>query len=148
MKNYIISKMEGELHFVPIMLKLPDGRFVLQRRTDDAPYEEGKLGMFGGGVEPDETPEECMRRELFDEETSLNPDDVIDLRIAKKYMIPASDEFPEDRHFTLYEAVVLHIDFEVYEGQGVEAYSLDELKSRTDLMATTTYLLRTVLKLF
>lgn len=140
--------MTGELHFVPIMLTLPDGRLVLQRRDGNPDYEKHKLGMFGGGMEPGETPEECMKRELFDEETSLTPDDVTDLRVVKEYTIPASDEFPKDRRFTLYEAVVLHMDFDVYEGAGAEAHSLDDLKTRDDLMATTTYLLRNILELY
>lgn len=139
--------MERSPLFVPVMLKLPDGQFVFERRTDNAPYEPGMLGMFGGGVEPGETVEGCLIRELFDEETSLQQSDVVDLRHVKDYEIPAG-EYPVNRYFSLYEGVVPNLDFEVHEGRGVEAYHLEELPHRSDLMATSVYLLRTVLQLY
>ena len=50
--------------FTLILFKLPDGRVILQRRTKDAPYGAGLLGIFGGWVESNETPWECLLREI------------------------------------------------------------------------------------
>ena len=44
-------------------------RILLQHRTDDAPAYPGKWGFFGGRVEGDETPEEALRREAWEELT-------------------------------------------------------------------------------
>ena len=50
------------------LLVTPDDEFVLQRR-DDKPeiFFPGWLGCFGGGLDPGETPEDCLRRELQEE---------------------------------------------------------------------------------
>lgn len=50
------------------LLVTPDGRYLLQHR-DDLPgiFFPGFWGCFGGAVEPGETPEQAIRRELAEE---------------------------------------------------------------------------------
>ncbi|MFN0053753.1 MAG: NUDIX domain-containing protein [Planctomycetales bacterium] len=43
------------------------GRLLLESRPSDAPHAAGQLTCFGGRREPEETPEECLRRELQEE---------------------------------------------------------------------------------
>ena len=126
--------------FTIVLFRLPNGQVVLQRRTDDAPYAPGKLGLFGGWVEEGESPDECLVREIS-EETNLDPDA---LRIApiKDFIMPAGEDFKADRHFFLYSAQIPDMDFAVYEGQGAEAFNLDELKSRTDLTGNAEFTFR------
>lgn len=123
--------------FTIVLFQLPDGRVVLQRRTDDAPYAAGKLGIFGGWVEAGETPYQCVVREIK-EETDLNPDG-LNLKSVKDFVIPASVDFDKDRHFFLYSAQVENSDFKVYEGKGAEAFSIKELKERNDLAGSAQY---------
>jgi 8-oxo-dGTP pyrophosphatase MutT (NUDIX family) len=123
--------MEEPQKFTIALFQLPDGRVLLQRRTDDAPYAAGKLGLFGGWVEEDETPDQCIVREIK-EETNLNPEE-LNLTLLKDFILPASADFDKDRHFYLYSAQVLNADFEVYEGKGAEAFTVDEIKHRSDL---------------
>lgn len=40
---------------------------MLMRPPKDAPDRPGRCNGLGGGFEPGETPEECMRREVFEE---------------------------------------------------------------------------------
>lgn len=123
--------------FTVILLKLPDDRIVLQRRTDDALYAPGKLGMFGGHVEPGETPDECIHRELAEEiSLKIKFDDV---HLKSDLIIEKSGYYPEDRHFFAYEAAVPSLDFEVYEGKGAEAFTLEQIRSRTDLNDSANY---------
>lgn len=58
------------------LIVTPDGRYLLQHR-DDKPeiFWPGYWGCFGGGLEPGETPEICVRRELI-EEIGFNPSHV------------------------------------------------------------------------
>lgn len=62
--------MAGEIHYrgvsaIPIN---PDGKILLQQRDDrpDLLYP-GHWTTFGGAIEGDETPDEAMRRELWEE---------------------------------------------------------------------------------
>ena len=62
---------EGELrpdHAAVALLVLEDGRYLLQQR-DQKPgiFYPGHWGLFGGGIEPDETAEMALRRELHEE---------------------------------------------------------------------------------
>ena len=130
--------------FTLILFKLPDGRVVLQRRTKDAPYGAGLLGIFGGWVEEGETVDECLIREVK-EETSLNTDD-LGIKSITDFVIPASKDFDKDRHFYLYEGSVDNLDFEVYEGDGAEAFTLSELIERNDLTASARYTFEHIIK--
>lgn len=123
--------------FTLILFKDPAGRIILQRRTNDAPYGAGLLGIFGGWVEEGETPDECLIREIK-EETSLNPDD-LGIKTITDFIMPASEDFDKDRHFYLYEGNVQGLSFEVYEGDGAEAYTQSELSERSDLLASAKY---------
>jgi 8-oxo-dGTP pyrophosphatase MutT (NUDIX family) len=127
-----------------IMFELPDGRLVLQRRTKDAPYAPGLLTLFGGWVEANETPLECIKREIT-EETNLDVNNM-DIQTITDFIVPASQDFDKDRHFYLYKASIPNLDFEVYEGDGAEAFSIDELKNRPDLTGSAKYTLNNILK--
>lgn len=130
--------------FTIILFKLPDGKLVLQRRTKDAPYGAGLLGIFGGWVEKGETVDECLIREIK-EETSLDTDH-LDIKSITDFVIPASEDFDKDRHFYLYVGNVDSLDFEVYEGDGAEAFTLSELHKRNDLTASAKYTLDNVIE--
>jgi 8-oxo-dGTP pyrophosphatase MutT (NUDIX family) len=123
-------------------LILPDRRAVLQRRTPDARFGAGLLGTFGGGVEDGETPRDCIERELR-EETSLELSGV-GIEFVAVFVMPANKDFPHGRHFHLFKGRVGGLDFAVYEGTGAEAYTMDELGSREDLVSSARHLFQVI----
>jgi ADP-ribose pyrophosphatase YjhB (NUDIX family) len=96
------------------------------------------LGTFGGGLEDGETPRVCIERELG-EETSLELSD-IDIEFVADFVMPPSNAFPQGRHFHLFRGRVANLEFEVREGVGAEAYAMDELASREDLVSSARYI--------
>ena len=121
--------------------RLPDGRFVFQRRTGSAPINAGLLGHFGGHVEEGESFDEAIRRELS-EETSLP---------IKELVIKPLDHFVVDREGKLveyhpYDILIQDLDFEVYEGAGAEAHVADEALDRSDLTSSVRHMLETFTK--
>lgn len=44
-----------------------DGKYALQLRDDDAPTSPGVWGLFGGTIEPDESPWAAIVREIAEE---------------------------------------------------------------------------------
>jgi len=129
--------------FTIILFKLPDGKVILQRRTQDAPYAPGRLGIFGGWVEKGETVQECLVREIK-EETSLDTEK-LNIKEIDDFIIPKSVDFPDDRHFYLFSGEVSDANFEVYEGDGAEVYELSELATRSDLTGSAAYVFREVI---
>lgn len=49
------------------ILENVEGRLLLESRPDDARHAAGQITCFGGQREADETPEQCLRRELREE---------------------------------------------------------------------------------
>jgi 8-oxo-dGTP pyrophosphatase MutT (NUDIX family) len=122
-------------------LVLPDGRVVLQRRDGKARISANLLSSFGGGVEDGEKPEETIRRELS-EETSL---DVSKLNLRPLFDVewvhPETKEVVSD---SIFKASIPSLNFQVFEGVGAEAYSLDELYKRDDISVVVEAVLLTL----
>lgn len=121
-------------------LVLPDGRWVMQRRTDDAPTDPNGLSFFGGHLEPGEQPQEALLRELA-EETSLSIE-------AREYQL-VCDPVTIKRQGKDFQLHVFYVDipsleFEVYEGKGVEAFTLAQLRKRDDLSEVAQAVLKNI----
>jgi 8-oxo-dGTP pyrophosphatase MutT (NUDIX family) len=121
--------MANKAKIAVVLLRLPDGRLIFQRRGPTAPTSPNLLGLFGGHVEPNEHPDDAVRRELS-EETSLD----ISKLSFKKLDEAEIDDF---RHFYYYISDVNNVDFEVFEGEGLEVYSPAEAASRNDITPST-----------
>ncbi len=134
-----------EQHFAVVVLVLPSGEVVLQRRTDDAPYAPGMLGMFGGAVEDGESPDEAVRREIR-EETSLGLGDVQLIKRAV-VMMPPGDDHPGTRAIHVYVGQIEAADFAVYEGVRAEVHAPGDLESRADVARPVLPVLRAALPL-
>lgn len=118
-----------------VVLALPDGRLVFQRRDAGAPVSPHKLGLFGGHVEPAETVPAAMVREL-EEETSLLAAHC-DLRQVVELDLPATGGGPADRiAVTAFTGRAPGADFEVFEGAGAEVYDRAAALARDDLAPT------------
>jgi 8-oxo-dGTP pyrophosphatase MutT (NUDIX family) len=122
-------------HGASVLLTLPDGKVVFQRRTKDAPRAPGLLGLFGGEMEQGESHAATAKRELA-EETSLPVDS-----LKLEYIGIVDVEIPEGGGQTvfrtyLYAAQIPIMEFEVFEGERAEAYTLKQLQSKRDLTRT------------
>jgi hypothetical protein len=62
------------------------------------------------------------------------------------FIIKADKDFVQDRHFFIYEASITSPDFEVYEGDGAEVFSLDEIRQRHDVIGSARYALANIIK--
>ena len=122
-----------------IVLILPDGRAVLQRRDNNTPISPNTLAFFGGHVEPGEPPDEAMRRELG-EETSLDVAN-LDIRLVNEFELTRSNDGVLT-HFYTYEAEIPNAKFEVYEGSGAEVYPTEELLAREDVVPAVKHAIR------
>lgn len=131
-------------HISAILLTLPDGRIVFQRRSKDAAKSPGLLGFFGGHVEEGETFDQAMMRELG-EETSL---DMSTLSWGFVQDFASADKAGDGSNamFHLYWAEVPDAKFEVYEGDGAEVYTREEALERTDVAVPAKYALENILK--
>lgn len=126
-----------------MMLRLPDGRVVMQRRDGKAPTSPNMLGFFGGHMEADETPSIAVKRELK-EETSLPVGDLqFEHEITAEVPSPDSPSVIGTR-VHLFSTHISSADFAVYEGSGAETHELASLLERNDVAPTARYLLENI----
>ena len=95
--------------------------FFLQWRTDDAPVYPSMIGLFGGGMDEGETPEEGMRRETEEELCLKNVPGVFFCRFENVKYINHVFMLEVDEHFR--HAVT------VLEGQDGLFLSEDEVRA-------------------
>ena len=127
------------------LLVLEDGRIIFQRRTKDAKYNPGMLGFFGGHIEKDEPPSLALRREL-QEETSLDVEE-LEFKPVSSYTISKDVlNTEDDRSFHLFRVEVPTEHFDVYEGDGAEAYTKAEALTQSDLIESVRYALEKIVK--
>lgn len=122
-----------------IALVLPDGKLVVQRRAKDAFSSAGLLGFFGGHIETGESPLDAMTRELA-EETSLDVDSLTITKVTE-VELPNSTDPTQKKKFYFYTTNIPSDDFDVFEGDGAETYSLDELNVRTDVAVSARHMI-------
>ncbi len=116
-------------------LRLPDGKGSFQRRTDDAPVSPGLLSFFGGHIEAGETSHDAIVREI-NEETSLDLKHQDFRKLLTVRFDPRGEN--KEKEYTLFVADTHSENFEVYEGEGSEVHSIDELLQREDVAPGTT----------
>ena len=110
---------------IPYYFKDSELYVFLQRRTDDAPRNPGKLGGFGGGVDGEETYEQALLREMKEELEY----------IPQKFSLLGT--FPTDHSISNYYAEEVNENFEdyisVHEGKWGEWHKATELITRNDV---------------
>ena len=119
--------LNGRWDIAVVALRLPDGRFVFQRRDNKAPSSPKMLTFFGGAVENNEEPTKAAARELR-EETSL---EFKDSGLKKVVSFPRAALNGFGVH--LYLLDINSFNFEVYEGEGAEVYGLEEALIKQDI---------------
>lgn len=109
-----------EHHYAGVLLVTSSGRLIGQQRDDKPGIDNpGKIGTFGGTVEPGEHYRHAAWRELVSEETNLKiEENKLRLFLEDTAWRKLTKEW-EARHF--YYALISETDLnnlEVYEGQG------------------------------
>ncbi len=131
---------EDYLKVAVARIRTPDGdKYLLQRRKDTAKLFPKGLSFFGGHIEPDETPEEAIRREL-QEETSLDLGETVFHSTISMTVLPpvTGEDKPVEVH--VFDAYVDH-DFEAKEGASLEIHTREDALSQLDLVPTTRYVI-------
>jgi 8-oxo-dGTP pyrophosphatase MutT (NUDIX family) len=121
-----------------VLLKLPTGQYVFQRRSKNAPTSPNLAGLFGGHLEEGESPQQAVKRELV-EETSLDVKKISLEKLSDKIIHYADGP---SRHFYYFRGYIDASEFEVYEGDGAEVYNLDEARKRKDMTISTQHILK------
>jgi len=113
------------------LLVLPDGRYVMQRR-DDIPtiMLPGHWALFGGGIEPGETVDAAIRRELMEElgfaAREVRP--FCEMVLEVPLLPPRFDRL----HFLVVPILDRDLDgLVVYEGAGFGVFTADALARET-----------------
>ena len=128
-----------KLALIQLKLEKTD-KYIFQRRDGNAPTSPHLLGFFGGQMEPGELADEAAVRELK-EETSLDVGSLALEHIVNSVLPSGLHNKTESIELHLFSATVPDVNFAVYEGVGSEAYSREDVLSRTDLAPTARYLL-------
>ena len=106
-----------------LLLLKASGEFLLQYRDANAPVYPNFWGLFGGGIEDNETPEEALKREAYEElryfpksakpVLVVNYEDQIIQTYGKKYYYSEICEAPEK--------------LELHEGQAMDWFKSEDL---------------------
>lgn len=125
-------------------LRTKDGsKYLLQRRNHKTNLFPGGLGFFGGHIEEDESPEDCIRREL-EEETSL---DLGEISLEPTVAMAVLPERTGGEHIVeihVFDALVHDAGFDVNEDAQLELHTMEEALAQPDLIPTTRYVMENI----
>ena len=112
---------------IAVAILVADGRYALQHRDDRPDIAwPGHWGLFGGTIEPGESPAEAVRRELHEE---------LGLVVVECPLFWSSDDYRDTRgrrrDLFVFEADVTDLwgAHRVLEGQGAGLFAADALPS-------------------
>lgn len=102
-----------------------DGRFIMQSRGyNPGITNPGGVSLFGGGLEGDETPFECLKRELLEE---------IELKVEKEEFLWMSSGLGPDKVTPAerYHYLIRNVDpgeLVLHEGDAIMVMTFDEIQ--------------------
>ena len=126
--------MNNEMISAGCVLTDLNNNIYLQKRDQNKNiYFPGQWGLFGGSCEKDESPEDAIKREIFEELTIkiISPKKFLILKITTKYLGTKS----RIRHFyhqKLNSTILSNI--ELREGETYNSFSFDKLPSLNKLV--------------
>jgi 8-oxo-dGTP pyrophosphatase MutT (NUDIX family) len=131
-EDYVITArqpLRADDAIVAIIVRA-DGKYVLQQRSQlPTIWYPGHWGVFGGGMDPGETPIETLRRELREELEYELRDASFFFRLDFDFsMIGQGKRF---RSYYLVEVSQAEFDgFRLHEGDAIEAFAPDDVFGR------------------
>lgn len=134
-----MQQMVIDRRIAVMLLMDAQGKLLMQHRDEAAPAWPHKWGLPGGGIEPGETPEEAMRREL-EEETGVHIDG--DIELFWECVLPAISHPGAYRQWYVYHAQtgVRQEDIVLGEGQAMVFTPLSDVL-RLDLIPSIRFIL-------
>lgn len=124
-REYIdLNKNEKVRKYCGAILYNKDNKILLQHRDEGAVRLPGYWGLFGGGIEEGETPEEAIKRELFEE---------IEYRSNNPKLIINDEHFADDTNAKLVSFIFAERFDETqpivqHEGQGYGWFTIPEIE--------------------
>lgn len=112
-------------HLIPYKIVNGDFLFFLQKRSDDAERHPGWFTIFGGGVEPGETTEEAMLREIK-EELNFIPNKYL-------YLGEYNDDYSTSYYYISEVANNFENNIKIDEGDYGKFFSETEIKNEIKL---------------
>ena len=100
------------------------GEFLLQHRTEDAKNLPGYWAFFGGGLEGGETPEQALKREIFEE---------LEYKTSNAHLLMSEkfhhgNNFDEGTKYVFIEKYDKKFPLRLHEGQGMGWFLPSEIK--------------------
>ena len=137
--EHSMQQMVIDRRIAVMLLRDTQGRLLMQHRDGAAPAWPCKWGLPGGGIEPGETPEEAMRREV-EEETGIHIDGSIAL--FWECVLPAISHPGAYRQWYVYHAQTRarQEDIVLGEGQAMVFTPLDDVL-RLDLIPAIRFII-------
>ena len=127
--------MNNEMISVGCVLTDLNNNIYLQKRDQNKNiYFPGQWGLFGGSCEKDESPEDAIKREIFEELTIniTSPKHFLTLEITTKYL----GTKPRIRHF-YHQNLDLNTlsNIQLREGESFDSFSFNKLPSLSKLVS-------------
>jgi 8-oxo-dGTP pyrophosphatase MutT (NUDIX family) len=135
----LYSKSMKKFVGIGVVLQTPASTLLLQERDNNTKLHPGRIATFGGGIENNETVQECAIREIYEElNYVLRPEQLESI---------GDFEFPNEPNNYVHLFLVRNIDpatLTLQEGRSIQELSLEKALAHEEVTDLTKEILRSI----